>query len=73
MGKLNTAMRAFLCDRERFADLFNGVFFQGKPVIRAERLQEASETYSAILPKAGCGNPKGNVRNSERAKTVEQA
>ena len=48
MGKLNTAMRTFLCDRERFADLFNGVFFQGKPVIRAERLLEASETYSDI-------------------------
>ncbi|MDE6642109.1 MAG: hypothetical protein K2K63_16480 [Acetatifactor sp.] len=46
MGKLNTAMRTFLCDRERFADLFNGVFFQGKPVIRADRLLEGSETYS---------------------------
>lgn len=46
MGKLNTAMRAFLGDRERFADLFNGVFFQGKPVIRGERLREASEAYS---------------------------
>ena len=48
MGKLNIAMRTFLCDRERFADLFNGVFFQGKPVIRADRLLEASETYSDI-------------------------
>lgn len=48
MGKLNTAMRAFLGERERFADLFNGVFFQGKPVIRADRLREASETYSDI-------------------------
>ena len=46
MGKLNTAMRTFLCDRERFADLFNGVFFQGKTVIRADRLLEGSETYS---------------------------
>lgn len=48
MGKLNTAMRIFLGDRERFADLFNGVFFQGKPVIRADRLLEASENYSDI-------------------------
>ncbi len=46
MGKLNTAMRSFLCDRERFADLFNGVFFQGKTVIRADRLLEASGVYS---------------------------
>ncbi|MDE6640927.1 MAG: hypothetical protein K2K63_10405 [Acetatifactor sp.] len=52
MGKLNTAMRTFLCDRERFADLFNGVFFQGKPVIRADRLMEASETYSDITEKS---------------------
>lgn len=46
MRKLNTAMRAFLGDRERFADLFNGVFFQGKPVIRSEGLREASEAYT---------------------------
>lgn len=52
MGKLNTAMRTFLCDRERFADLFNGVFFQGKPVISADRLMEASETYSDIMEKS---------------------
>lgn len=46
MGKMNTAMRSFLSDRRRFADLFNGCLFQGREVIRAEELQEASEQYA---------------------------
>ena len=45
MGKPDTVMQSYLSDRERFADLFNGVFFQGEQVIRACDLQEASERY----------------------------
>lgn len=46
MGKPDTVMQSYLSDRERFADLFNGVFFQGEQVIRSCDLQEASERYS---------------------------
>lgn len=48
MGKQNTAMRSFLRDKERFADLFNGVYFQGRPVIQPNSLREASEVYSSL-------------------------
>ena len=45
MGKYDMCMKAYLHDKKRFADLFNGSCFQGKPVIRAEDLEEASEGY----------------------------
>lgn len=46
MGKPDMVMQSYLSDRERFADLYNGVFFQGEQVIRSCDLQEASERYS---------------------------
>lgn len=57
MGKPDTVMRNYLTDKRRFADLFNGVFFQGKQVIHSEDLQEASERYS---------DPKGTASNRYR-------
>ncbi len=57
MGKLNTAMRCFLCDRRRFADLFNGALFQGRPAIKPDDLSEASELYADL---------KGGLRDRTR-------
>ena len=45
MGKYDRCMKAYLQDKRRFADLFNGSCFQGRQVIRAEDLEEASEGY----------------------------
>ena len=45
MGKENDVMLEYLEDNERFADLFNGDFFQGEQVVRAEELSEGSEVY----------------------------
>ena len=45
MGKYDMCMKAYLHDKKRFADLFNGSCFQGKPVIQAEDLEEASEGH----------------------------
>ena len=45
MGKYDRCMKAYLQDKRRFADLFNGSCFQGRQVIRAEDLEEASESY----------------------------
>ena len=47
MGKYDRCMKAYLQDKRRFADLFNGSCFQGRQVIRAEDLEEASENYVA--------------------------
>lgn len=45
MGKYDLCMKEYLQNKEHFADLFNGCCFQGKQVIKAEELQEASESY----------------------------
>ena len=47
MGKYDMCMKAYLQDKRRFADLFNVRCFQGRQVIRAEDLEEASESYVA--------------------------
>ena len=58
MGKTDVAMRGYLSDRRRFADFFNGVFFQGTSVIKAEDLQEASEQYTTSK-----GQPRERLRD----------
>ena len=51
MGKYDICIKAYLQDKRRFADLFNGSCFQGKQIIRAEDLEEASENYVAVEEK----------------------
>lgn len=56
MGKISNIMNYYFSDNHRFADLFNGVFFQGRSVVRAEELSEVSEVYHPLeteKPKAG--------------------
>ncbi|MBO4980605.1 MAG: Rpn family recombination-promoting nuclease/putative transposase [Lachnospiraceae bacterium] len=53
MGKVNNVLNRYFRDRERFADLFNGVFFDGRQAICAEGLSEISEVC------IGPGNRKG--------------
>ena len=45
MGKYDTCMQEYLQNKQYFADLFNGCFFHGRPVICANELTEASEGY----------------------------
>ena len=46
MGKQNDVLLDYFDDNERFADFFNGVLFQGRPEIRAQELEDASERYT---------------------------
>lgn len=46
MGRPGTVMQGYLSDKERFADLFNGIFFQGVQFIQSCDLQDSSERYS---------------------------
>lgn len=43
MGKADVAVRQWLSDKGRFADLFNGVVFQGEEVVLAGALEELYE------------------------------
>lgn len=54
MGRPDTVMQGYLSDKERFADLFNGIFFQGEQFIRSCDLQDSSERYS------GTGEPSAS-------------
>jgi len=41
MGDKDKAQKDFFDDNKRFADLYNGIMFQGKPIIKAVELEEA--------------------------------
>ena len=43
MGRADVAVRRWLGDKERFADLFNGTVFQGEEVVLAEDLEEQKD------------------------------
>lgn len=49
MGQKNNVWNHYFRDKERFADLFNGVYFQGKPVIRGVSLTEISGVYDETI------------------------
>ena len=52
MGKISNSINHYLSDNRRFADLFNGVCFQGERVIRAEDLWENAQVYHRIISEA---------------------
>ncbi|HJC25877.1 MAG TPA: hypothetical protein H9761_19640 [Candidatus Eisenbergiella merdavium] len=58
MGKQNDVLLDYFDDNERFADFFNGVLFQGRPEIRAQELEDASERYTLREKR---GKKTGNI------------
>lgn len=48
MGKMNNVWVRYFRDKKRFADLFNGVCFQGRQVLQAEHLTAVSEVYEGV-------------------------
>lgn len=65
MGKISNSINHYLSDNRRFADLFNGICFQGKAVIRAEDLLDDSQVY---YEKTGEVRRKG--RGTERRERI---
>ena len=54
MGKPDIAVKNWLSDNERFADLFNGMAFGGRLVVRAEELESMDrETDIIVTDKDG--------------------
>ncbi len=56
MGKKDISINEWLEDKERFADLFNGLVFDGKQVVKAEEL--------TLLPTGLKTSVRGKVRNN---------
>ncbi len=73
MGRYDNALYDFLSDNERFADLFNGAVFQGREVLKADALEEASERY--VTERQEQGQEKENIirRQTDAAKQQEAA
>lgn len=46
MGQKNAVTKRFCSDKIRFADLVNGVFFQGREIIHPKDLTESNEVYA---------------------------
>lgn len=54
MGRADIAVKNWLNDNERFADLFNGVVFGGRQVVRSEELESMDrETDIIVTDKEG--------------------
>ena len=50
MGRSDRVLKKYFRDKRRFADLFNGSLFDGEQVIKAEELEDKSETYTDDNP-----------------------
>ena len=51
MGQSNAAVRQWMGNPKRFADLFNATVFNGEQVIQPEELESADgEYYGAVEP-----------------------
>ena len=72
MGKPDIAVKNWLSDNERFADLFNGMVFGGRLVVRAEEL-ESMDRETDIIVTDKDGKRKGVQRYRDiEVKKVEQ-
>lgn len=49
MGKKDISINAWLEDKERFADLFNGLVFEGEQVVRKEELTKLSGESAVVV------------------------
>lgn len=68
MGQKNAVTKRFCSDKIRFADLVNGVYFQGREIIHPKDLTESSEVYAE--PRAG-DSPGKNRGYLERTRDIK--
>ena len=65
MGKAGISVNNWLEEKERFADLFNGVIFEGKQVIQPNELEKISPVASVSTK-----NRRGKRRNVKKYRDV---
>ena len=56
MGKKDLYQSDFYEDAERFTDIFNGVLFAGREVMKPEELEEADSVWISIQGAVEEGN-----------------
>ncbi len=65
MGKNNTAVRQYLSETTRFADIVNGTIFGGKQVVRSEELEPVDGESDVLL-----ADKVGNEKNIQRYRDI---
>ena len=63
MGALDTVGKEYFSDNSRFADAFNYLIYEGKPVIKADELRELDTTQIAIPYGNGANIPIQKYRD----------
>lgn len=71
MGKADHIMYRYMSDKEHFADLFNGILFQGDNIIRPDQLQETVGKYTAVSQERMKGSQK--QRTSSRSRDIKMS
>ena len=68
MGKSDVILKQWLKNKERFADLFNAVVFDGEQVIKPEELEELNSESGIVITSAidENGTEEKNDRNGKR-------
>lgn len=62
MGDINSYVNGYLSDKERFADLMNGVIFHGEKVVDPKDLSDL-DTKIWKVPDTTCGAVEENIRD----------
>lgn len=63
MGALDTVGKEYFSDNSRFADVFNYLIYEGKPVIKADELKELDTMQIAIPYGNGANLPIQKYRD----------
>ena len=50
MGKVNNVINNYFRNKQRFADLFNGIYFDGNSVLMPEQMEDVSTVYYECIP-----------------------
>ena len=73
MGDIDVAICEYIADNERVADLFNGLYYQGKRVIRAENIEDYEGKYPVKYSAGGKRSKRnGKVRYRDIVKRLKK-
>ena len=73
MGEIDVVICEYIADNERVADLFNGLYYQGKRVIRAENIEDYEGKYPVKYSAGGKRSKRnGKVRYRDIVKRLKK-
>ncbi len=71
--KPDTVLKNYWSNNDQFADLFNAVLFEGKPVIKPEDLEDSYTEESSVLEHRGYAESiqasRGNIKIRKKSQT----